>query len=56
MKIKGSRNMSKREAIELARQMRQDGKTVKVYRHEGIYTQPGVGIETFVNYFVREVA
>ena len=48
--------MKKAQALRLARQLRSEGKTVKVFRHEGIYTQPFKGIATFCYYEVKVVA
>lgn len=48
--------MTKTQAFQKARQLRAEGKIVKIFRHEGIYTQPGRGIVPFINYEVRVVA
>jgi hypothetical protein len=42
-----------KEAKQLAAKLRAEGKTVKIYRHEGIYTQPGIGIASYCYYEVR---
>lgn len=44
--------MTKQQAIQLAKTLRKQGKQVKVYCRSGIYTQPGRGIVSFVEYFV----
>ena len=42
-----------KEAKKVAAQLRAEGKTVKIYLHQGIYTQPGVGIASYRYYEVR---
>lgn len=46
--------MTKKQAIQLAKKLRAEGKTVKVFERSGIYTKPGRGIVPFVEYFVVE--
>jgi hypothetical protein len=45
--------MTKKQAIKLARELRTQGKTVKVFKVQGVYTVPGKGIEAFSYYEVR---
>ena len=44
--------MTKKEAFELARKLRSEGRTVKILRHTGIYTQPGRGVVGYDYYTV----
>lgn len=54
--VLGALGMSgKRRAIFRARELRAQGKNVKVFRRSGVYTQPGRGIVPFVSYEVKEV-
>lgn len=46
--------MTKKQAIQLAKKLRSEGKVVKVYERSGVYTQPGRGIVPFVEYFIVE--
>jgi hypothetical protein len=43
---------TKAEAVAAARAARAAGKTAKVYREAGTYTQPGRGFTAYVNYTV----
>jgi hypothetical protein len=45
--------MTKNAALALARTLRAKGQTVKVYRIETVYTQPGRGVTCGVTYEVR---
>ena len=41
-----------KKAIKVAKALRANGQNVKVYRHEGIYTQPGKGIVPYLYFTV----
>lgn len=43
---------NKRQAVEAAKLARAEGKVAKVYRHSGVYTQPGRGLAGFCYYTV----
>jgi hypothetical protein len=45
--------MTKREAIAKAKKLRAQGRTVKVYRVETLYTQPGRGLAVAITYLVK---
>lgn len=47
--------MTKKQAIQEAKARRAAGEAVKVFCHSGVYTQPGKGVVTFCNYFVKTV-
>ena len=47
---------SKKTALKVARAKRAEGKTVKVFHHAGVYTQPGRGLAQYSYYVVQEVA
>lgn len=47
--------MTKKAALTEARRLRAEGKTVKVFMHSGIYTQPGKGIASYCYYSVKTV-
>jgi hypothetical protein len=47
---------SKATALKVARQKRADGKTVKVFHHAGVYTQPGKGLAQYSYFTVEEMA
>lgn len=51
-----ARYSTKATALKAARQKRNDGKTVKVFHHAGVYTQPGRGLAQYSFYTVVEVA
>jgi len=46
---------SKKVALKVARAKRAEGKTVKVFHHAGVYTQPGRGLAAYSYYTVQEV-
>lgn len=39
-----------------ARRLRAEGKTVKIFEHSTVYTQPGKGIAVSIEYEVRVVS
>lgn len=47
---------TKQTALKVARQKRAEGKTVKVFHHAGVYTQPGRGLAQYSYYTVQEAA
>lgn len=46
---------TKAAALKAARKLRSQGKTVKVFHHSGVYTQPGRGLASYDYYTVQEV-
>jgi hypothetical protein len=47
---------TKKTALKVARAKRAEGKTVKVFHHAGVYTQPGRGLASYSYYTVEEAA
>ena len=45
---------SKKLALKHLKELRAQGKTVKLFRNSGVYTQPGKGIVSFCNFFCKE--
>jgi hypothetical protein len=48
--------MTKAQALKQARRLRAEGKTVKVFEHAAVYTQPGRGLAVAISYEVRVIA
>ena len=45
--------MTFKQAKQVATELRKEGKAVKIFRHEGIYTIPGKGITAYTYYSVK---
>lgn len=43
---------TKKEAIQAANKLRESGKEVKVMQRASVYTQPGKGITSHIEYFL----
>ena len=50
---KDDSQMTKKEAFTLARELRAQGNKVRILKHEGVYTQPGVGMVGYIYYSVE---
>jgi hypothetical protein len=48
-----TQHSTKAAALKEARKRRDNGETVKVFHHAGVYTQPGRGLVSYSHYLVQ---